>query len=72
MTPENTGEGIQKMPEVTIDLDDDLIEALDERIVQIEVDRIADRFPDEDREKIEDLVRAEFANQFAPNGPDRG
>lgn len=70
--PGNTGEGPQNMPEVTIDLPDELVAEIDERIVQTEVDRVADRFPDEDREEIEAKVRAEFANSLAPKGPDRG
>jgi len=56
------------MPEVTIEIPDERMEELHERIVQTEVDRVADRFPDHEREEIEARVMAEFANQFESQG----
>jgi len=42
---------------VTIDLDDELAEEIDERVVQVEADRLAEELPGADREEIEAAVR---------------
>jgi len=45
------------MGEVTICLDDGLEEQIEERVVQIETDRLAEERPDLDRAEIEEAVR---------------
>ena len=45
------------MTEVTIELDDELTERVEERVVQVETDRLAEELPGADREEIEAAVR---------------
>lgn len=46
--------------EVTVELSDDLAHQVDERLVEIETDRLAEELPDADREEIEAAVRRRF------------
>jgi len=48
------------MPEVTIELPDELADQVDERLVEIETDRLAEELPGADREEIEAAVRRQL------------